>query len=93
MEIVPDVGDLNQDQDEEGFELRNASQIYGEQKDIDVSDQLVNFTIEGEGESEDAELGSSNARPEEVVLDATGSSISEDMELAKQYSLAIKDFN
>jgi len=91
--LVPDVGDLGDQQDEDEFELKNASDIYGERKDIDVSDQLVNFTIEGEGESEDTELGSSNARPEDVVLDVTGSSISEDMELAKQYSLAIKEFN
>ena len=91
-EIVPDIGDLDGQEDEEEFELRNASEIYGNQEDIDVSDQLVNFSIEGEGEAEDTDLGSSNARPEDVVLDATGSSISEDMELAKQYSLAIKDF-
>lgn len=93
-ELIPDVGEvLQQKGEKEKFEVKNASEIYGEKEDIDVSDQLVNFTIEGEGESEEAELESSNARPEEVVLDATGSSISEDMELAKQYSLAIKDFN
>lgn len=92
-ELVPDVGNLGQNQEDDGFKLKNASDIYGEQQDIDVSDQLVNFTIEGEGESEDTDLGSSNARPEDVVLDVTGSSISEDMELAKQYSLAIKEFN
>jgi hypothetical protein len=91
-ELVPDIGNLGQ-QEEDEFELKNASEIYGDQKDIDVSDQLVNFTIEGEGESEETDLGSSDARPEEVVLDVTGSSISEDMELAKQYSLAIKKFN
>jgi len=73
--------------------LKNASEIYGEGQDIDVSDQLVDFTIEGEGESEESDLGSLNSRPEDVVLDVTGSSISEDMDLAKQYSLAIKDFN
>jgi len=92
-ELVPDIGDLNQQEDEDEFELKNASDIYGESQDIDVSDQLVNFTIEGEGESEESDLGSSNARPEDVVLDVTGSSISEDMELAKQYSLAVKQFN
>lgn len=92
-ELVPDIGNLGQQKDEDGFQLRNASDIYGESKDIDVSDQLVNFTIEGEGETEETDLGSSNAQPEDIVLDVTGSSISEDMELAKQYSLAIKEFN
>ena len=92
-EIIPDLGSLGDQEDEDEFELRNASDIYGEPEDIEVSDQLVNFTIEGEGEARETDLGSSNARPEEVVLDVTGSSISEDMELAKQYSLAIKEFN
>ena len=92
-EIIPDIGSLGDQEDEDEFELRNASDIYGEPEDIEVSDQLVNFTIEGEGEARETDLGSSNARPEEVVLDVTGSSISKDMELAKQYSLAIKEFN
>jgi len=92
-ELVPDLGDLTQQDSEDEFKIKNASDIYGEPEDIDVSDQLVNFTIEGEGEAEETDLGSSNARPEDVVLDITGSSISEDMELAKKYSLAIKEFN
>ena len=92
-EIIPDIGSLGDQEDEDEFELRNASDIYGEPEDIEVSDRLVNFTIEGEGEARETDLGSSNARPEEVVLDVTGSSISKDMELAKQYSLAIKEFN
>lgn len=92
-ELVPDIGELNQQQEEDGFNLKNATEIYGEQQDIDVSDQLVNFSIEGKGKAEETDLGSSNARPEDVVLDVTGSSVSEDMELAKQYSLAIKDLD
>ena len=92
-EIVPDLRNIGQQEEEDEFELRNATDIYGESQDIDVSDQLVNFTIEGEGESDESDLGSSNARPEDVVLDVTGSSISEDLELAKEYSLAIKEFN
>mgnify|MGYP006295822475 CR=1 FL=1 len=92
-EIVPDLGNLGENDEEDEFELRNATDIYGESKDIEVSDQLVNFSIEGQGEAEESDLGSTNSRPEDVVLDVTGSSISEDMELAKQYSLAIKEFN
>jgi hypothetical protein len=92
-ELIPDLGNIGQQEDQDDFELKNASEIYGEGQDIDVSDQLVDFTIEGEGESEESDLGSLNSRPEDVVLDVTGSSISEDMDLAKQYSLAIKDFN
>jgi len=92
-ELIPDIGNIGQQQDQEDFELKNASEIYGEEQEIDVSDQLVDFSIEGEGESEESNLGSLNSRPEEVVLDVTGSSISEDMDLAKQYSLAIKEFN
>lgn len=92
-ELIPDISNIGQQENEDEFELKNASDIYGESQNIGVSDQLVNFTIEGEGEAEDSDLGSSNARPEDVVLDVTGSSFSEDMELAKQYSLAIKEFN
>lgn len=92
-ELIPDISNLGQQKAEDEFELRNASDIYGESQNIDVSDQLVNFTIEGEGEATETDLGSSNARPEDVVLDVTGASMSEDMELAKQYSLAIKKFS
>ncbi len=92
-ELVPNVQNLVEEkEDEDGFQLRNTTDIYGEGEDIDVSDQLINFSIEGEGETVETDLGSSNADPEDVVLDSSFSSLSEDTELAKQYSLAIKDF-
>jgi hypothetical protein len=83
---------LNQNnQSEEEFELKNGSEILGERKDIEVSDELINFSIEGQGESDDSDL-QSDAVPEDVRLDTSGPSVSEDVELAKQYSLAIKQF-
>lgn len=77
--------------EEEEFELLNASEIYSERSDIDAENMKVDIDIEGEGEKgkQDTEP---NSRPaEEAVLDFTGSSLSEDYQLAKQYSLAIKD--
>lgn len=93
-ELIPDVRNIVEGQNGENddFQLRNGSEIYGDAQNIDVSDQLVNFSIEGEGETVETDLGSSNADPEDVVLDASSSSLSEDTELAKQYSLAIKEF-
>lgn len=92
-ELLPEVEDLERQitgEDDEGFQLKNGSEIYGDRKDIDVSGQLVDFNITGSGETEDSELESTDARPEEVRLDVSGPALSEDLELAKRYSLEIK---
>jgi len=92
-ELVPDMQDIvGGEKGEDDFELKNGSEIYGESQNIEVSDKLVNFSIEGEGAASETDLGSSNAEPGDVVLDASASSLSEDTELAKRYSLAVKEF-
>lgn len=88
VDSVPGIGP---EDDEDGFELRNASEIFGERQDIKVSDDLVSFNITGEGETEENELDSGTTEPEDVVLDTTGPQQSDDVQLAKEYSLAIKD--
>lgn len=95
-EILPKVDQLQQQitgEKDKGFELKNASEIYGDKKDIDVSDNLVDFNITGSGKTSESELESSNIQPEDVTLDVSGPALSEDLELAKKYSLAIKDFS
>lgn len=94
--IVPDnaiqqITENNSGEDD-GFELKNGSSIYGDEQDIQVSDQLVNFSIQGSGEASDSELESA---PGEADLEnvASPGSMPDDVELARKYSLAIKEFN
>lgn len=94
--IVPEnpiqqIEQITEEGGEEGFKVENGSEIYGEEKEIQVSNQLVNFSIEGNGESSDSELA---AAPGQAQLEniASSGSMPEDVELAKKYSLAIKEF-
>lgn len=84
------ISDITGEDDDD--ELKNATEIYGEEQDIAVSDKLVTFNISGSGESESSEMEEAQAEPEDVVLDVSGPSLSEDVELAKKYSIAIKEF-
>jgi len=88
------VGDIiNQGDEDEQSEIKNASEIYGEKQDIQVSDRLVGYNITGTGQSSSDGLGTERSEPEDVTLDAAGPEGSEDLELAKQYSLEIKTLN
>lgn len=92
--ILPGIEDLQKQiigEDEDDFDLKNGSEIYGEPRSIEASNKLINFNITGEGNASDSDLGS-NRQPEDLVLDSTGPALSEDLELAKKYSLAIKQF-
>lgn len=92
--IVPDdaLQQITDNDEEDGFELKNGSGIYGDEQEIQVSNQLVNFSIQGSGEASDSEL---DTAPGEAELEnvASPGSMPEDVELAKKYSLAIKEFN
>ncbi len=88
---IPNI--VGEGEEEEGFKLRNASEIYSERADIDTEDMQVDINIEGSGKETDQDTDPGRREPEEVVLDFTGSSLSEDYQLAKKYSLAIKEKN
>lgn len=92
-ELVDDLGPveelINEDEErEQRFQVQNASEFEGE-RDIRLSGSLVNYSIEGSGDSERSDL-SANPVSNPARLDSTGPELSEDLELAKQYSLEIK---
>ncbi len=76
---------------DDGFELENSSQIFGETTEIDSSDLDLEFNITGSGESEEGETDFSARVQGESVLDVSGQSLTQDLELAKQYNLEIKE--
>lgn len=70
--------------------LKNASDIYGEKRDIDSisTDLQVNVTGEAEGaEANRLESG----EVEDFTFEASDPTMPEDVELAREYSLAIQD--
>lgn len=92
-EIVPDSRDILEqiNPGEDKFEIRNGSEIYGEAEDVPVSDSLVEYNITGSGETEQAEAGDRGGEPNSVSLQEAYPGLDGDLQLAKEYSLAIRD--
>lgn len=92
-EILPD-GDSVLDQINPGGnepQLQNSSEIYGEDADISISENLIEYNITGSGESGEAGSGEDKEPPESLSLQKTYPGMSEDLQLAKEYSLAIRE--
>jgi len=90
LDSPEDIGNIVGEEDEDDFELKNSSDIYGDRSDIDASEMEIDFTVTGEGEAENEEFEPDQQSSERLLLDGT-KSFDEDLELAKRYSLAIKD--
>ncbi|MFT4892920.1 MAG: hypothetical protein ACI8Z7_000709 [Candidatus Nanohaloarchaea archaeon] len=94
-EIIPDNTDNIIDQITQGeddpFEIRNGSEIYGEEQTVEV-DGLINYSIEGRGTAENTETGSRDREIEDIALGETYTGMERNLQLAKEYSLAIKEF-
>lgn len=93
-EIIPEdnnIIDRITPGENENYTLNNGSDIYGEEESIDVEGE-INYSIEGSGEAESSTGGSSNRGPGDLALGETYSGIEENVQLAKEYSLAIKEF-
>lgn len=91
MEPPEQIQDLiNGDEDDE-FELQDDSGIYGESSDIDSSNLDIDFNVNGTGQAEEGNFNP-NQEPsqQELVLDVSGKSLNDDLELAKQYSIEAK---
>jgi hypothetical protein len=71
--------------------LRNASEIYGEPQDIEASATNLEVNITGDAQGSESE-SLRNPEPEDFVFEAANPGMPDDVELAKRYSLAIKDF-
>lgn len=87
------LSQLNPDELLEGEDdgvLKNSSEIFGEEKDLGDVSTALDINITGEGSGEEAErIG--RGEEEEFVFEAAEPERIEDAELAKQYSLAIRD--
>ncbi|PSG99453.1 MAG: hypothetical protein BRC29_05035 [Nanohaloarchaea archaeon SW_7_43_1] len=93
-EILPENTDeiINQiTQEEDSFEIKNSSEVYGEEPDVNV-DGLINYSIKGSGRVEDTETGSREREGENIVIGETYSGMERNLELAKEYSLAVKEY-
>jgi hypothetical protein len=94
VELIPNGEEIRKiiegEQDDE-FQLRNSSQIFGEPEDIDSSNLDIEFNITGSGESDSGSAEGEGVSQEELLLDISGRSLNENLDLAKKYSLAIKE--
>jgi hypothetical protein len=75
---------------ETDFEIQNASDILGDPESINVEARDLEFEISGSGESA-SETFSFDAASEEFALESTRRGFGEDAELARDYSLAIRN--
>jgi len=93
-EILPgtdSIQDFISDDTDEEFELRNDTDIFGEPQDIGEPGSTVDFNITGEGESTESDPLHRDLQEEDIVMDASGPQTVEDIELAKEYMLAIRE--
>lgn len=93
-ELLPGVDQVQRviEGEEEGFQLKNSSKIYGESSEIDAADLDIGFNVTGEGERGDQEFNPSGSE-EKLRLDVSARSLGEDLQLAKRYSIAIKQLD
>jgi hypothetical protein len=84
-------GDSGQEDDGIGqVDLRNSSRILGDPEDIDVS---TNISIEIQGEGNRTDPGfQTYSEEEEIVFEASDPRMPENLKLAREYSLAIREF-
>lgn len=79
------------DENETEPEMLNGSEILGESSEIEVTNRDLAFNISGTGEGTRSEF-SFDAASQEFSFESLNRGEDTDLELAKQYSLAIKDF-
>mgnify|MGYP006983205557 FL=1 len=71
----------------------NRSGILGERSNISSVERKLDFDIQGSGESEQSELNYETVEGELTRTDPNGNINTENLELAKKYSLEIKEFD
>lgn len=93
-ELLPNVNKLKEvieQQNKSEYQVKNASNIYGDSDDLNTEDLDLNFNVTGSGRGSGG--GTESAVEEEQVIDSTPISSEENLELAKKYSLAIKELD
>ena len=93
--IVPELGSSNHNDSianrENNSDVLNSSNVLGEPEEIDVKSRDLNFDISGTGESKTSDY-SFEASSDGLAFESLDEQDDEDLKLAKEYSLAIKDF-
>ena len=92
--IIPEIDDLkNQITGEENdtLQINDAEDIFGEKRDIKLSEKIVNYSITGQGEKEEAEAAERQRELQDLSLSSSNPELTENLDLAKQYSLALKN--
>lgn len=87
---IDNVEDIVSGEEEEEFELRNDTDIYSEKDEIDPAEMDIDFNITGTGKREKGEK-IQGRETGELTLDVSGDAMNQDMDLAREYSLAIKN--
>lgn len=84
------LGDLKGGGNESG-EPKDLTGISGDASDLEIEED-IEFAIEGTGDSGSSSIDPTAAPPPDgLTLDSTSSSSREDLELAKRYSVAVKE--
>ncbi|MFB6190310.1 MAG: hypothetical protein ABEJ91_01945 [Candidatus Nanohaloarchaea archaeon] len=93
-ELLPGVDQIQETigGEEDGFQLKNSSRIYGESSEIDTADLNMGFNVTGHGKRGDQKVKPGGSG-EKLRLDVSAQSLGEDLQLAKRYSIAIKQLN
>lgn len=86
-----DLPGAGQDVNETEPEMLNGSEILGESSEIEVTNRDLAFNISGTGEDTRSQF-SFDAASKEFSFESVERGEDTDLELAKRYSLAIKDF-
>lgn len=86
------LGGSSGEDGENGFEFEDDSGIFGDETDLE-GELDIDFNVTGEGDAEEDQLDPTEQPPRSPSrLDAGAASSPEDIELAKQYSVAIREF-
>jgi hypothetical protein len=73
-------------------QVRDLTGISGDSSELEIGDSEIEFEVSGEGAASGSGFDpTSGPSREELTLDSTAGQSTEDLELAKQYSLAVRD--
>ncbi len=94
-EVLPGMESVQEfvgDEPDEEFELQNSTDIFGDPEDIGEPGSVVDFEIEGEGNASESEPSYRELDEEDVFMEVSGPETDEDIDLAKEYMLEIREF-
>nr|EGQ40097.1 MAG: hypothetical protein J07AB56_08250 [Candidatus Nanosalinarum sp. J07AB56] len=93
--VLPDVtqvsGSDSEEPDDGEVDIQNASKIYDDGNDIEVSERLINFSVEGGGETDPSDRQAERQRrDQDLGFTASPSRLEDDLGLARRYSLEVR---